>query len=613
LFTAIGCTIALSALALSPGVFFFYDVTPKIVVLLLGCAVVVAGGPQWIPGLRGLRAHFAGQVLLAALALQAVSAVLSTLLSADRGLSFIGSSWRRLGLLEELALLVLAAALACLVAGSQHRVLLLLRAIGLAGAIGALYGVAQYFGLDPFLAAESYQVGEGEWMIVRTPGTLGHAGYFAIFLMHGFFAGAALARLEPSTRWRRIGATAATLTAAAVVLSGTRSAILGLGAGAGFLLIWFRPRFRRRNLLAVVLLVCAAWGFYSSPAGQQLRARTRWYVEDPAGGGRLILWRDSARMGAARWHSGWGLETFSAAFLAYQSVELAQAFPERYYESAHNVLLDAWTGQGLPGVIALAGVLLGGGVSLWSARHPGSRLAGFLGAGLIAAAVGGQFLAFTAVTKLYFYAQASLLVALAAPAVSHSRMASAGWPMRLACLAAACLPAYFAMSLARADWRLEGVRQAVQSDDPRRAIDQYRLFIAAKPEGFYMDLWFSRELAAAAERASNESIRRELWSAGKEAAVRAAAASETPQNASYNLAFFASQEGDLAGVEQHLRAAIAAAPNWFQPYWMLAQVLAASGRPAEAAPLADRAVQLSGGANAEVNAVQQSLRQATRP
>ena len=585
--------LALSPLVITPGVFFFYDVTPKILILLLCCAVVVAGGPQWIAGLRALRSHLAGQVLLGTMALQAVSAFFSTLLSADRGLSFIGSSWRRLGLLEELSLLVLAAALVSFAAGSQGRVFIFLRTICLACAVGALYGIGQYFGLDPLLAAESYQVGEGEWMIVRTPGTLGHAGYFAIFLVHGFFAGVALAQLEYSVLWRRIGAAAAVLTAAAVVLSGTRSAILGLAAGVGFLSIWFRPKLRPRTLLAVVLLVSASWGFYSSAAGQQLRARTRWYVEDSTGGGRPLLWRDSARMGAQRWHSGWGLETFSSAFLGYQSVELAQAFPDRYYESAHNIFLDAWSSQGLPGLLALAGLLLAGGVSLWSVRSSDSRLAGFLGAALMAAATGGQFLAFTAVTKLYFYVQAALLVSLVAPSASRSRPASFGLPLCLICLGAACLPAYFAVSLARADWHLEGVRKVVGSDDPRGAIGGYQEFTAAKPAGFYADLWFSREMAAAAEKATNGTTREELWSAGKEAALRAVAASETPQNAFYSLAFFASQERDLEGVEQNLRAAIGAAPNWHQPYSMLAQVLAASGRLEEAAPLADRATELS--------------------
>jgi O-antigen ligase len=546
------------------------------------------------------------------MALQAASACLSTVLSVDEELSFIGSSWRRLGLMEELSLVVLAAAVAGFAAGSQRRIFILLRSISLAGAAGALYGISQYFGFDPFLAARSYQIGAGEWMIVRTPGTLGHAGYFAVFLTHGCFAGAALARLDPSPTWRREGTLTAALAAAAILFSGTRSAIVGLAGGAAFLLIWFRPRLRAPNLTAALLLALACWGFYISPAGEQMRARTRWYVEDPAGGGRLLLWRDSAKMGAARWLSGWGLESFSSAFLPYQSVELAQAFPDRYYESAHNIFLDAWTSQGLPGLLSLTGLLLAGGVTLRGARAHGSRLSGLLCAGLLAAALAGQFLAFTAVTKLYFYAQAALQVALAATSDSRRGPAPSRWPLRLVCLSAACLPVYFAIVLMLADWRLERVRAALQSDDPRQAIEEYQSFSTAKPKGFYIDLWFSREMASAAAKATETTARQELWSAGRAAASRAAVHSETPQNAFYNLAFFASQEEDLATVERSLRAAAAAAPKWYQPYWMLAQVLAATGRQAEAIPLADLAVELSGGNNAEVNAVRQSLQAATQ-
>lgn len=611
LVTTLVTVLALSALVISPGVFFFYDVTPKVVVLLLGCTAVIWMAPQWMTNLRLLGAHRGGRVLLAALALQGASAVLATVASTDRSLSFIGSSWRRLGLLEELALLVFVMAVAAFTVASQQRVTVLLRTICLVGAVGALYGIAQYFGLDPLIPAESYRVGEGEWMIVRTPGTLGHAGYFAIFLMHGFFSSAALARLEQSALWRGIAMAAAALTAATVFLSGTRSAILGLAGGLGFLLIWFRPRLGRRSVAAVLLLIAVSWGFYASPLGQQLRARTRWYVEDPAGGGRLLLWRDSFQMGAERWITGWGLETFSSAFLPYHSVELSQAFPERYYESAHNVVLDAWASQGLLGVAALGALLLAGAVSLRSAVSSSALLAAFVAAGLFGAAVAGQFLAFTAVTKLYFYVQAALLVAAAAPETARRGTSSLHWPAYVLCFGVACLPTYFAVSLARADWRLERVRHELEAGDPLAAMNEYREFAAARPNGYYMDLWFSRQMVAAAAKA-NDNSRPQLWLAAKEAAQRAAVASETPQNALYNLAFVASQEGDLEAVERSLRAAIAAAPNWYQPYWMLAQVLSASGRLSEAMPLADQAAELSGGNNADVNAVRQSLQEATR-
>lgn len=613
LLIALVAALALSALVLAPGIVFFYDVTPKIVVLLLASGAVIATGPQWIPRVHHLGAHVAGRVFLAAMALQAASLVGSTLAASDRNLSFVGSTWRRLGLVEELSLLVLTVALASFARGSPRCVIVLLRTICAAGAVGAIYGIAQYFGIDPLIPAESYQIGEGEWMIVRTPGTLGHAGYFAIFLLHGVFAGAALSRIEAGA-WRAVGGITAGLGSAAIVLSGTRSAIVGLIVGASFLLIWLRPKVRWRSLLIASLLVAAAWGFYASSAGQQLRARTRWYVEDPAGGGRLLLWRDSARMGAERWLFGWGLESFSSTFPAYHSAELARVQPGRYYESAHNIFLDAWSSQGLCGVLALAGLLAAGSMSLWSSRAVDSPFGGFLAAGLLAAIIAGQFLAFTAVTKFYFYAQAALLVAVFSSGSSpDKRQYRPAWRFSLTCLAAACLPVYFAVRLAAADWRLELVRQAFRSDSPQAAIGEYQRFTALRPEGVYMDLWFSREAATAAAKATSESAQRELWHAGKAAAVDAVAASETPQNAHYNLAFFASQEGDLQTVEQSLRASIALAPSWYQPYWMLAQVFAASGELPEAVAMADRAVELTGGSNAEVNAVRQSLRDATRP
>ena len=40
------------------------------------------------------------------------------------------------------------------------------------------------------------------------------------------------------------------------------------------------------------------------PAGLALRARTRWYREDPSGGGRIELWRDTLSMSARRWLAG---------------------------------------------------------------------------------------------------------------------------------------------------------------------------------------------------------------------------------------------------------------------------------------------------------------------
>ena len=92
-------------------------------------------------------------------------------------------------------------------------------------------------------------------------------------------------------------------------------------------------------------------GFYLSPAGLQLRSRTRWFLEDPWGGARPALWRDSLRMGLARPLLGFGPEVFTAEFPRYESISLAQAYPDFAHESPHNIFLDALISQGIPGLL----------------------------------------------------------------------------------------------------------------------------------------------------------------------------------------------------------------------------------------------------------------------
>src|SRR6202023_555708 len=91
-----------------------------------------------------------------------------------------------------------------------------------------------------------YQAGEAPFTIVRPPGTLGHADYFGAWLVIIAFFSLALERME-QTRGAKVAALIATaLVAFAIVLSGTRSAILGLLIGAIVFVIARRPRVRAR-------------------------------------------------------------------------------------------------------------------------------------------------------------------------------------------------------------------------------------------------------------------------------------------------------------------------------------------------------------------------------
>ena len=95
----VAAIVGLVAVAITPGYWFYFDVTPKVVVLLAGTAIaLIAGGSRFRP-----RSGF-GWLLAGS----AASLVLSALFSANHTLSLFGSNWRRFGVIEQVAILLLA-------------------------------------------------------------------------------------------------------------------------------------------------------------------------------------------------------------------------------------------------------------------------------------------------------------------------------------------------------------------------------------------------------------------------------------------------------------------------------------------------------------------------
>ncbi len=576
--------LALAPLILAPGVLFYYDVTPKVLVALGGTAIALAAGGAVMRAegreLRRLR------VLLA---VQAVSLTVSTLFSADPTLSVTGTGWRRFGLVAQLALLLYTALLPCV------KVSHLLRAVAASGSLAAALGIAQYFGWDPWNPKQGYFIGEGVWTIVRPPGSLGHADYFGVYLVYVIFSGVALAwgeaeRGEEARAWRWIGRGAAAAGAAALLLTGSRGAMLGLAAGAAALAVRRRPRITLRRAALAGALLAGLAGFYFSPAGVLLRARTRWYREDPGGGGRLTLWGDTLRMAGSRWLAGYGPETFSSRFPRFESEGLAKEFPDRYYESPHNLFLDALAGQGVPGLLALA---LLAALALRAARGAGAR-AEALAAGFAGALIAGQFVSFTLPTALLFYATAATLCALPARATQPAAVPGlVRWPAALLLVSAAAW-------LGWSDWQLARTSRALDAGRVEEGMDRYQRLRRFQPPGFDTDLWYSRALLAAAPKMRPEVAARRAWQEAFAAAQRAAAGSEQRANAYYNLAAFYALQNDFPHTEESLRAAMEWAPRWYKPRWMVAQLLQRAGRLNEAAVEARRAAELNAGKNAEV-------------
>ena len=549
--------VALVPLIITPGILFYFDVTPKLIVLLAGTAIALI---WWFPS--RVRGRF--YLLLAA---QILSILLSTIFSAQLRLSLWGSNWRSLGFTTQLTLILFAGVTFAWSAGNRGRVLMLLRAIGAGGCLAAAYGIAQYFAWDPWLPARAYQAGEGIYRIVRPPGTMGHADYFANYLLFVVFAGVALAS-EDRGRWRALGWCAVALGSIAVVLSGTRGALAGLAAGGIYLAIRLRPHLSWRAVATAAALVLAAFGFYLSPAGARLRSRVHWIGEDIGGGARLYLWRDSLRFAARHPLLGSGPETFAPLFPQAQSEELARAYPDFYYESPHNLFLDTLAAQGAIGLCVLVGFIVLG-------LRNGTPT---LRAGLVAVVAGHCFAVLILPTAMYFYLWIALSLAV--------RSKPEKTPRRLVLAPAAAAMIFLAVRLLLADRSLELARRDLEAGRTTAAIDRYR---AGRARGLSADVWYARTLAPLAPF---EAV----------AAAQAGTSGEDAQNAWYTLAWLHARAGDVPHTEQSLREAIRCAPNWFKPHWMLAQILQRQGRTGEARVEAERAAYLNAGKNPQVAA-----------
>jgi O-antigen ligase len=605
---------ALVPLLITPGALAYFDVTPKIAFLLIGTALILLYRARNISNVSAILGSRLGRWWVALLAAQWLSSALATVFSTHPALSLNGGNWRRFGLLSETGLLLFVlfagAWLAEDQAAGRRNVRTLLRAATAAGALAALYGIAQYFGWDPLLPVKAYQAGEGPFTIVRPPGTLGHADYFAAWLVIVVFFSLALARME-QTRWPKVAALAATaLAIIAIVLSGTRSAILGLLIGAIVFIVVGRPRIRASAVAFALASVAAFSLFFFSPPGSKLRARLHWSLEDLRGGARLLLWRDSLRMAAHRPIQGFGPETFITEFPRFESVELARAYPDFYHESPHNIFLDPLTSRGLIGLLpllALCGLGAWASFQLLRRRDPlGAPLAAALAASLVCQ----QFGVFIVPTALYFYLLPAILVAAAIPPVTPKPYRARWYPpvAIAAAFSAAIFLAVFAIRLLVADAALAVADRRIEAGDAASAAQAYRTVLKWQPAGAGSDLRYSRAMQQLAIRAplfaSSLMARQEALKAG----IAAVSTCEDRENAWYNLATLFAMNNDAVSVERSLRNAIAWAPNWFKPHWTLAQLLEMSNRPKQALAEAAEAAKLNGGHDPEVTETWEHLR-----
>jgi O-antigen ligase len=599
--TLVPLVAALVPIVITPGLLAYFDITPKIAILLCGLALMLLYPGTNTCNLRALLRSRAGRWFAALLAAEWLAAVLACALSSHPVLSLWGGNWRRFGVGEQTGLLLFALLSAGWLAVDRGNVRTLLRACVSGGAVAAVYGIAQYFGWDPLQPVQAYQVGEAPFTIVRPPGTLGHADYFAAWLVVVVFFGLALDRLEDAWPFKIAARIASTLSAVAILLSGTRAALLGLLVGGLVLWIAGRARIQMRTTAFVLAAAAGLALFFFSPAGAMLRARLHWSLEDVRGGARLYLWRDSLRMAQQRPIAGFGPETFATEFPRFESVELARAYPDFYHESPHNIFLDVLTSQGMIGLLVFLSLC---GLGAWAALEEWrfrSSLAAPLAATLAGLLISQQFAVFVFSTALYFHLSLAVLVTRSAPDPPGTPVLSPRVWVFVPLGVASLLLVIFAARLLVPDRALSIAQQLIASGDASGAAAAYRSVLRWQLPGAGSDLGYSRAMQQLSARTPIFATRLLARQQALEAGVRAVRTAEDPQNAWYNLSTLLAGENDAAGVELALRNAIAWSPSWFKPHWALAQLLEITNRHQEALAEARAAVELDGGRDPEVS------------
>lgn len=534
--------------------------------------------------------------------------------------SLFGSHFNQMGLLTRLCFFVCFIGVIVAVGANRERLMSLVWVMEIVGLTVAVYAVAQFFGKDPFLPASLYTFNTPEGPVVRVVGTLGHANYLGNFLLYTAPLGAALA-FASSGSSRRIAIAATALAIAAILMSGTRGAWVGLIAGAmTFAALHLRRgsvRLSKRAIaIAGIVIFVSVATIIVAPVSRSLLVRARSFAaEGFTGAGRTLLWRDSMRMVPRFALAGCGPEGFSKAFLAYKSDEIARLSPITNNESAHNSYLDAAISHGLAGAILYVAMIVSAFALLIRSRRKASdRGLKLVIAGLIsslAAVAAHNFFIYDQIpTGLYFFAM--MAIAAATSNVTDERIERekltgasltrwAAWIAVGVCAAIFLASVWYAVLLAEADAALkramvsarakdfDGVianaRLAVQSPDPTGAYN----FLAARALVDYADSlkvkgrWDTDDRDVKQKRAAIE--------LGLQEAEKSVAHSLTPEASYMLLAYLARAERDKRGMKEYAANAIAFDPKLLNARLLMAEGCLAEGDFEEAAIQAIKALE----------------------
>lgn len=589
-------TLILTPLAILPARFETYDTAPKVAVLAVGLGLLLWFRKGWSPGVVALWSTRMGRWFFWLLGFGVASLLISAALSNDLRLAMAGTVWRRLGAVNQVIAFLFAAALGSYVYLHRSRLKTLLIAMEAGGAITSLYAILQYAGWDPLIPSKMYT---DKLDAIRPPATLTHATYFATFLAGAILITAGLRLRETSRRWKRAHEGVLILLMAALALTGTRSALIGLFFGACILgyferkIVFERKHIPVAGIFGVACLAVASL-FLALPASKGVRARLAEWVSERAGGPRLLVWHDSLPIVWRHAVAGVGPEFFEPEFRSAESLELARAYPDSYFESPHNFFLEFAVSQGIPGLAGWVALLA---LACYCGVKGQRRTASLFGA-LVAMLISLQFCPLTLTNELYLLVLIAMLVTSAAPdVVPASRVAASAPILTALSRAAAVLLVLFGSAHLLQAGAYSMIEDRLYRADLASAESWYSVARYVPMPG--PDLSLSRQAAAQAARFSGAS-RAGAFALAAEAAEAAELDTAERFNAFYQAGTLAILRRDLPAAENSLRAATDAAPTWYRARMALACVLWWQGRNEEAQLETDRAVSSAGVLEASV-------------
>ena len=234
-----------------------------------------------------------------------------------------------------------------------------------AGCLMIAYGVMTWFGVSGFFGGD---------LCSRFAGSLGNAAYVGTYSIFALFYTAYLMATGNwlSRKWRKIWlpllALLLLLFFSAIIMSQTRGALFGLGAGLVIGLSYLATVLKSKKIripiisLIAFMVIVGGLGIYYRQSIDLLP-----FCKEQGGGNRLldvsltgetintrlVLWGQAIAAFKERPLLGWGPENFSIAFERhYNTVHTV------WFDRAHNIFFDYLVFSGILGLLSFLGIFL---------------------------------------------------------------------------------------------------------------------------------------------------------------------------------------------------------------------------------------------------------------